>query len=291
MIRKVRQQKCKIVFFFLSVFQSLCFSVSAASGVQDQDERGQHHLWLEAARGSRACAFLPLGEPPKLSFSSLSIRWSRSTCLEGCADTTERAVPSGTTWSVLWIPKVSWCQPASRTSWKRRSDTRRCSNRSVGGSRRRFEWTSCSLVLSVFHVLRVACFHLLSAGKEHWNHHIDLRLWGTRTEAHLETSHRNLRRGLSLEPSSVPPVLSFFILLFLFTQILTMFEDNYPEGLKRVFLIKGTSAHLCILRSISLFVVWFCPVLCFLQLPKCSPWPTTWSSTSSVRRRGKRSSF
>lgn len=27
-------------------------------------------------------------------------------------------------------------------------------------------------------------------------------------------------------------------------QILTMFEENYPEGLKRVFLIKGTSADL-----------------------------------------------
>lgn len=43
-----------LVFFFISVFLSLCLSVSAASGVQDEDESGQHHLRLEASRGSRA---------------------------------------------------------------------------------------------------------------------------------------------------------------------------------------------------------------------------------------------
>lgn len=57
MIRKVRQQKCERVFVvvvvFISVFLSLCLSVSAASGVQDEDESGQHHLRLEASRGPR----------------------------------------------------------------------------------------------------------------------------------------------------------------------------------------------------------------------------------------------
>lgn len=53
------------------MFLSLCFSVSAASGVQDEDESGQHHLRLEASRGSRARrhgGFCCRGEPPKLRF-------------------------------------------------------------------------------------------------------------------------------------------------------------------------------------------------------------------------------
>lgn len=66
------------------------------------------------------------------------VRWLRSTCPEGCVDTTERGVPSGTTWSALWTLKVYCCQRLNRTSWRRRSDTRRCCSRSVGGSLRRF---------------------------------------------------------------------------------------------------------------------------------------------------------
>lgn len=58
-----------------------------------------------------------------------------------------------------------------------------------------------------------------------------------------------------------------------------MFEDNYPEGLKRVFIIKGTVARLHIFKGVSpLFSSLICSsalVLSFPQLPKCFPWPTT----------------
>ncbi len=67
----------------------------------------------------------------------LLIRWLRSTCQEGCVDTTEREVPSGTMWSVLWILKVCFSQPPNRTSWRRRSDTQRCCGGSAAGSLRR----------------------------------------------------------------------------------------------------------------------------------------------------------
>lgn len=50
------------------MFLSIRLSVSAASGVQDEDEGGQHHLRLEASRGSRARRQVPYllpREPPK----------------------------------------------------------------------------------------------------------------------------------------------------------------------------------------------------------------------------------
>lgn len=56
------------------------------------------------------------------------------------------------------------------------------------------------------------------------------------TETHLNTNRRIL--VWSTSPDDVP----------LYHQILQMFEDNYPEGLKRLFVIKGefpSSRHVC----------------------------------------------
>lgn len=141
-------------------------------------------------------------------------------------------------------------------------------------------WNSCSLP-SVSPVLPVTCFHLLLAGEEHRSHHSDLRLRGTRTEAHLETRRRDLRRGLSPPPARTrAPHLLHHLILFLhpcvpLTQILTMFEDNYPEGLKRVFLIKGTLARLHIFKGVSPLFFWpdlFCCLgFVFAAAPKMFP--------------------
>lgn len=66
-------------------------------------------------------------------------------------------------------------------------------------------------------------------------------------------------------------------------QLLSMFEENYPESLKRLFIVKGESSAGCAARRDALRP----PPdarLCFPssppQLPKSSRWPTTWSSTS-----------
>lgn len=53
-----------------------------------------------------------------------------------------------------------------------------------------------------------------------------------------------------------------------------MFEDNYPEGLKRVFLIKGTLVHLRILKGISppfWSNLFFCVGFVFAAAPKMFP--------------------
>lgn len=59
-------------------------------------------------------------------------------------------------------------------------------------------------------------------------------------------------------------------------QILQMFEENYPEGLKRLFVIKGDSDIYPYWFKISVFYT----VFSLLQLLKSSPWRTTWSSIS-----------
>lgn len=61
-------------------------------------------------------------------------------------------------------------------------------------------------------------------------------------------------------------------------QILSMFEENYPESLKRLFIVKGEFGP----RVLLPFSRYFClpnGPLC-PQPPSSSPWPTTWSSTS-----------
>lgn len=56
------------------------------------------------------------------------------------------------------------------------------------------------------------------------------------------------------------------------SQILTMFEDNYPEGLKRVFLIKGTRPEQAFSPVILWGVcsLWVESVMC-LHLPAAAP--------------------
>lgn len=109
-------------------------------------------MWLSTVclegRGESNCLWALPAIITKTTFVSLPLLFIRSlisTCLEGCVDTTEREVPSGTMWSALWIPKVCCCQRPNRTTWRQRSDTRRCCSGSVGGSRRRSGWSSSDL--------------------------------------------------------------------------------------------------------------------------------------------------
>lgn len=230
----------------------------------------------------------------------LIIRWLRSTCLGECADTTEREVPSGMMWLVLWILKASWCQRPNRTSWKQRSDTQRCCSRSVGGSLRRYCSNSClcfllspppslvslSFCLHFFYLLghlspifsspfaRLSCiflsflelsplvdvsplvpsfllltplirFHLCLS----WGRTLKPSLWFMTVRDSDWSTFGNLPLRLMERFVNNPhynhlPTLydSISSPLQSLPQILTMFEDNYPEGLKRVFLIKGTPA-------------------------------------------------
>lgn len=116
-------------------------------------------------------------------------------------------------------------------------------------------------------------------------------------------------------------------MLFTLLQILTMFEENYPEGLKRVLIIKGMYRNVFLksegffnwLNNVKLCVWDFCTLLyvlwsqrwvndkvfyfllgfdliCwlflsyFLQLLKSFPLLTTWSSRLCVKILGERSS-
>lgn len=127
----------------------------------------------------------------------LFFRWSRSTCPEGCVGTTEREAPSGTTWLVLWIPKVCFCRPPNRTSSRPRSDTRRCCGRSVTGSLRRWLSSFSSSPLILLSLPTFAKFFFsVTVGKEHRSHHSHLWLRGTRVEAYLEACYWDLRRGV-----------------------------------------------------------------------------------------------
>lgn len=58
---------------------------------------------------------------------------------------------------------------------------------------------------------------------------------------------------------------SLVILPLFSSQILTMFEDNYPEGLKRVFLIKGTWQEAAFFSWLTLcgLLLWVGIVTCF----------------------------
>lgn len=92
-------------------------------------------------------------------------RWSRSTCQEGCAATTARAAPSGTTWSDPWTLKASSCPPPSRTSSSPRSGTARCCSGSVTSSQRGWERRRSALWALVLFFLWCFYFSVLQLGR------------------------------------------------------------------------------------------------------------------------------
>lgn len=102
------------------------------------------------------------------------------------------------------------------------------------------------LILNLTWLDLFVCFH--PAGDEHRVDHYGLRRWRSGSETLVETCYWDIRRGThththtllnththTLDAHYNQHLLKCSLLL----QILQMFEDNYPEGLKRLFVIKG----------------------------------------------------
>lgn len=100
----------------------------------------------------------------------------------------------------------------------------------------------------------------------------------------MEACYRNVWRGTQTwQPTCCWWTPSSNVLLR--HQILQMFEENYPEGLKRLFVIKGESDTNPYWVKISVFYT----VFPLLQPLRSFPWRTTWSNISWARTRDRRS--
>lgn len=69
--------------------------------------------------------------------------------------------------------------------------------------------------------------------------HHDLRRWRSWPETPVEACYRNVWRGTQTWQPQACCCLAPSSNILLHHQILQMFEENYPEGLKRLFVIKG----------------------------------------------------